>query len=319
LLAAKARESCASASVDCAKARAYASHDLSQLAAMAGDDETALVEMRTFARDTESAFGPAHEETALALMGLAMTARNAGHLIEAGDAARRAAELTRGMRLRAENRIEIERSIAVIDLDLGRYAEARDRLTDMIVRKIPDDERSLLNRLLATVYIELGDAPQALKFANAALDLIPPHDPRGLAPYAHQASARALALAGRATEALDEIDLVAERLLASGSSADSFEVQRAQRYRAEFLALAGRDADALNLLRNLNDAQASGNASPIERGLVLDALGEAERKAGNGQKSQLAHEAARAELLKQLPVSHPYVIKNEELTKGKRS
>jgi hypothetical protein len=50
--------------------------------------------------------------------------------------------------------------------------------------------------------------------------------------------------------------------------------------------------------------------------LVLDALGEAELKAGNGQKSQLAHEAARTELLKQLPVSHPYVIKNAALRKG---
>ena len=105
-------------------------------------------------------------------------------------------------------------------------------------------------------------------------------------------------------------------MLAGGSTADSFEVQRAQRYRAEFLAQAGRDADALTLLRDLKDRQATGNASPVERGLVLDALGEAERKAGNGQKSQLAHEAARTELLKQLPVSHPYVIKNAALRKG---
>ena len=104
--------------------------------------------------------------------------------------------------------------------------------------------------------------------------------------------------------------------LAAGSPADSFEVQRAQRYRAEFLAQAGRDAEALTLLRDLKNRQAVGNATPVERGLLLDALGEAERKAGNGQKSQLAHEAARTELLKQLPVSHPYVIKNAALRKG---
>ena len=59
---------------------------LSQLAAIAGDDETALVEMRRSAQEVERAFGAAHEETALALTALAMLARNAGHLIEAGEA-----------------------------------------------------------------------------------------------------------------------------------------------------------------------------------------------------------------------------------------
>ena len=206
--------------------------------------------------------------------------------------------------------------MAVIDLDLGRYAEARDRLLTMIARTTAAGERSLLYRLLATVYIELGDAALALKSAEAALELLPADDPRGLKPYAQQAEARALALSGRNQDALTEIDKVIESLLAAGSSADSFEVQRAQRYRAEFLAQAGRDAEALTLLRDLKDRQVTGNASPVERGLVLDALGEAERKAGNGQKSQLAHEAARTELLKQLPVSHPYVIKNAALRKG---
>ena len=118
--------------MDCAKARAYAANILSQLAASAGDDETALTEMRRSAQDIERAFGAAHEETAMALMSLAMVARNAGHLIEAGDAMRRAAAIAQGLQLRAENRAEIERSMAVIDLDLGRYAEARDRLLAMI-------------------------------------------------------------------------------------------------------------------------------------------------------------------------------------------
>ena len=272
--------------------------------------------MRRSADDVERAFGSAHEETAIALMGLATVARDAGQLIEAGKAMGRSTAIAQDMQLRAVNRAEMERLMAVIDLDLGHYSEARDRLTAMLARNIPDEERSILYRLLATVYVELGDAPQAMKFSKAALGLISVDDPRGLAPYAQQASARALALAGRAEEALDEIDGVIERLLASGSSAASFEVQRAKRYRAQFLAQTGRDAEALKLLRDLRDAQATGKISPVERGLVLDALGEAERKTGNGQKSQLAHEAARVELLKQLPVSHPYVIKNDQLTKG---
>jgi tetratricopeptide (TPR) repeat protein len=174
----------------------------------------------------------------------------------------------------------------------------------------------LLYRLLATVYVELGDATLALKSAEAALESLPADDPRGMKPYAQQAEARALALSGRNHAALSGIDKVIESLLAAGSSADSFEVQRAQRYRAEFLAQAGREAEALTLLRDLKNRQAVGNVSPVERGLVLDALGEEERKAGNGQMSQLAHDAARTQLLKQLPLIHPYVIKNAALRNG---
>ena len=315
-LAARAREACANDSLDCAKARAYAANILSQLAANAGDDERALTEARRSAQDIERAFGAAHEETALALTALAMLARNAGHLIEAGDAMGRAVVLAQDLRLRAQNRAEIERSMAVIDLDLGRYAEARDRLLAMIPRTTGEDERSLLYRLLATVYVELGDATLALKSAEAALESLPADDPRGMKPYAQQAEARALALSGRNHAALSGIDKVIESLLAAGSSADSFEVQRAQRYRAEFLAQAGREAEALTLLRDLKNRQAVGNVSPVERGLVLDALGEEERKAGNGQMSQLAHDAARTQLLKQLPLIHPYVIKNAALRNG---
>jgi serine/threonine-protein kinase len=315
-LATKARDACSTSSVDCAKARAYAANMLSQIAAIAGDDETAVAEMRRSAEDIELAFGTAHQETVVTLMGLAMVARNAGHLVEAGQAMNRAASIARGMQLRAWDRGDIERSMAVIDLDLGRYAQARDRLAAMIERTKTGADRSLLYRLLATVYVELGDASQALSNAVSALESIPSDDPGGMKPYAEQAHARALALTGKPGEALTEIDAVIGELRAAGSAADSFEVQRAQRYRAQFLGQSGRDAEALAALRDLRDRQAVSNASPVERGLVLDALGEAERKAGNGQKSQMAHEAARAELLKQLPVGHPYVIKNEALRKG---
>ena len=49
----QAREACANRRVDCAKARAYASTILSQLAADAGDEQTALAEMRRSAADIE--------------------------------------------------------------------------------------------------------------------------------------------------------------------------------------------------------------------------------------------------------------------------
>jgi hypothetical protein len=125
--------------------------------------------------------------------------------------------------------------------------------------------------------------------------------------------ARALDLARRYPEALADIDLVIARLLADGSTADSYAVLRAQRYRAQFLAHDGRDAEALQLLRDLRDRHGSAKAPPFERGLLLDALGEAELRAGNGEKSQLAHDEAAAQLLKQLPKDHPYVIRNATL------
>ena len=91
--------------------------------------------------------------------------------------------------------------------------------------------------------------------------------------------ARALALAGRNEEALAEIDTVIARFLADGSAADSFEVQRAQRYRARISGAGRPRCGSLDTcLRDLRDRHSGGKGSPVERGLVLDALGEAERQ-----------------------------------------
>jgi hypothetical protein len=48
--------------------------------------------------------------------------------------------------------------------------------------------------------------------------------------------------------------------------------------------------------------------------LVLDALGEAEARAGNGNSSQVAHRAAHEQLVKQLPEHHPFLERNAMLT-----
>jgi tetratricopeptide (TPR) repeat protein len=172
-LAMKAREACSNDSVDCAKARAYAANILSQLAAIEGDDDTALAEMRLSAIDIERAFGATHEETASALMSLAMVARNAGHPDRGGRCNEASGVHCAGPAPPAVDRAEIERSMAVIDLDLGRYAEARDRLVQMIERTNSKTERSLLYRLLATVFIELGEASEALRSSAASLESIP--------------------------------------------------------------------------------------------------------------------------------------------------
>ena len=315
-LAAQARGACSTQSADCAKARGYASTILSQLALMAGDQKTALAEMRRSATDAELGFGANHEDTALTLMRVAILERNAGQLVDAGVTMSRAVEVSRRLRLRATDRTEMDRSMAVIDLDLGRYEAARNRLRTLLAQPSGADEHALQYRLLASVYVELGDANEALKNAAAARTTIPGGAGSGEWPFTQQAEARALSLAGRHDEALAEIQAVLDRFVADGSAEDSYEVLRARRYRAQILLGASRDTDALHALRDLRDLHARARVSPIEHGLMLDALGEAELRAGNGEMSQLAHEEAATQLVKQLPADHPYVTRNAALRAG---
>jgi tetratricopeptide (TPR) repeat protein len=249
-------------------------------------------------------------------MRVAILERNTGQLVAAGNTMARAVAISEHLQLRAADRTEIDRSMAVIDLDLGHYEAARNRLRALITQPAGANERGLQYRLLASVYVELGDANEALNSAAAARQAIPGGIENGEWPFTQQAEARALALAGHYEEALAGIDAVTARFIADGSAADSYEVLRAQRYRAQILLLAGRDAEALQALRELRDRHARGKLPPIERGLLLDALGEAELRAGNGEKSQLAHEEAGVQLVKQLPKDHPYVIRNSALRAG---
>jgi eukaryotic-like serine/threonine-protein kinase len=316
-LATLARDACSSADVECAKARAYGGSFLSQLASFAGDDEGALGAMRRSAADTEFAFGARHEETAMAFMSLAITARNAGHLIEAGTAMRRAVAAAQDLRMRAADRTSLDRTMALIDFDLGHYAAACDRLIALQARPVAAAESALQSRLLATVYIELGDATNALQSADAAIAQLAGQDDAASAlPYAQQIRARALALANRPEEALAQVDEVLRQLLALGRASNAIDVLRASRYRAEFLIAAGRVTQGLQLLRELRAQHAGGGTSPIEHGLLLDALGSAEIRAGNAEAARVAHEAAQVELARQLPADHPFLKRNAALRIG---
>jgi eukaryotic-like serine/threonine-protein kinase len=312
-LATAARDGCTGDGVDCRKARAYSSSVLSQLASFAGDDAAALREMRSSARDTELGFGLKHDETALAYMSLAIIARNAGQLNEAESAMRTALAAADGLRLRAADRIAMERTMAVIDLDLGHYAAARDRLVPLVVRTDSAGERARQLRILANVYAELADGEAALGSADRAIAAIPPESSVDEASYARQARARGLSLLGHTDAALQEIDAAARMLIDAGRSPDSFEVLRAKRLRAEFLLRAGRHADALSILRELRDRHANAESSPIETGLAFDLLGEAELRAGDSEAAQAAHRAARTALTRQLSDEHPYLIRNATL------
>lgn len=314
-LASQARDACAGSDAECAKARAYAGSLLSQLASNAGDKELALAEMRRAAADTEFAFGAHNPETAMTWMSVAISARNAGRLADADQAMQHAASAAEGLRLRAADRIELERTLALIDYDLGRYVGARDRLRSLATQELSAGERALQLRILANIYVELGESAEALETAAAAVAAAPAASAAGLA-FAHQVQARALALAGRNAEALTLIEGVIRGLLDAGRAPDGAELVRARRQRAGILLNLGRDAEALEALRDLATRQLLAKGSPVERGLTLDVLGTAELRAGHPDAARAAHVAARAALLEQLPERHPYLIRNAALRSG---
>jgi serine/threonine protein kinase len=315
-LARSALTACTSAGVECAKARGYASNILSQLAAYGGDDARALVEMRRCVRELQTGFGARHEETAMAYMGLATIARNAGELSEAGTAMTEALTAAEGTRLRAADRLLLERTMAVVDYDLGRFDAARDRLLALVGGTGPVDERALQLRILANVYVEQGDGVAALRAADQALAILPARGAADELPYVRQARARALAALGRQDAALAEIDAVLRMFADGGSAADSYEVLRARRYRAEFLMRAGREAEALSTLRELGASHESAKVSAVETGLMLDLLGEAESRAGDAAAARGSHEAARRALTRQLNDQHPFLVRNAALRDG---
>ncbi len=203
--------------------------------------------------------------------------------------------------------------MAVIDLDLGHYAAARDRLMPLVIRTDSAGERARQLRILANVHAGLGDGEAALRSAEQAIATLTPESSVDEASYARQARARGLSLLGQPGAALQEIDAASRMLVDAGRSPDSFEVLRAKRLHAEFLLRAGRHADALPVLRELRDQQASKESSPIETGLALDLLGEAELRAGDSEAARAAHEAARSAFARQLSDEHPYLIRNAAL------
>jgi tetratricopeptide (TPR) repeat protein len=325
-LAKLARESCADDSVDCAKVSAYASNVLSQLAAYAGDDATALAEMRRCADSAQRAFGEHHDDTAVAFVNLAVIARNGGRLQEADQAMRQAVAAAEGVRMRAADRVLMERTLAIIAHDQGRFAEARDRLRALSPQLADPEQRAVQLRILANIEVELGEGGAALAHADEALAVHHAHanaqaahseDSSNAEPhYARQARARALAVLARHDEALAEIDAAIAGLAATGSGADSFEILRAQRYRAEYLLAAGETEAAIQALRDLRARHQRAPLFAVERGLLLDVLGEAEQRAGRANESRTAHEAARLALAEQLGEAHPFMVRNAALRRG---
>jgi tetratricopeptide (TPR) repeat protein len=312
-LANAAREGCANDSVDCAKVVTYASNVLGQVAAHEGDEAAAMAEMQRSAESAERAFGIPHDDTALAYLNLSVIARNMGKLQQADDAVQRAVVAAQGVKMRAGDRAIMDRTLAVVAYDQGRFAEARDRLLALNESTTDWSRRAVQLRILANVEVELGAAPAALARADEALALHAANGAGSDLPFARQARARALAMLQRPDDALAEMDAAIDGMLAAGRGENSYEILRAHRYRAEYLMLAGRTAEALPTLRDLKARHERAPTSAVERGLMLDLLGEAERRAGRAGEAQSAHAAARAALAEQLDEQHPFMVRNAAL------
>ena len=296
---------------DCAKARMYADTVLGNIALRRGRGADGLAWMKQAATESAEGFGARDAQTGLALLNLAIVARQSGQGDAAREALDRALDIGRDATLRLSDRIDLWRTEAVLDLDEGHYARARDELRELLTHTPAKPEQAEQLRLLATAQLALGDAIGARQSAESAL-AIASDDSRDVEPVlARQAHARALFLQGDAKAAQRELAEVITGLQAAGYAAHSMEVLRARRYLAEAKARDGEFDLALDELRRVAIDQASFQAGQrVERAATLDLVGCLARERGLAGESQDAHSQARQLLEAGLHADHPLRQRN---------
>jgi tetratricopeptide (TPR) repeat protein len=221
----------------------------------------------------------------------------------------RAMVLAEKLTLRKADRTELSRTMAVLDLDMGRYPAALQRLKELLTHTTDHDERALQLRMLANVLLAQGDPQPALEYSDTALALA--NDDEVEALYARQNRARALALLGQPEQSLAQIEAVIAGLGKAGFSDDAEVILRARRYRAEILLRAGQAEPALMALEFLEKRLlAMPERREIELGQVLDLMGCALRELRRGPDAMQAHGKARTFLAKELPPDHPFLQRN---------
>jgi eukaryotic-like serine/threonine-protein kinase len=310
-LATLSLRSCTQQSADCAKARAYSDGVLSRVSLNSGRVEQSLAQMRDAVRETALGFGEQDAESAMTLLNLALIARNAGHLREAGAAMEQALNIAEQKTLPAADRTHLLLSAAVLDLDLGRYDRARERLTSLVAGTENAQQRALQLRLLANALMAQGEPITALDIAGSAIALGDPNHVTAEVLYARQVHAQALALLGRFTESEEEILAVVAGLRGLGRAEQSPEMLRAHRITGEILLRAGRADDAFQELDSLAaQLRAAPESHELEFGQTLDLLGCALRELNRSAEAVARHEEARVRLEKQLPANHPFLDRN---------
>lgn len=310
-LARRALAACAGRDRECAKARAYASRSLFTLENGRGHADAALAHARRATVEMETAFGPDDANTVDALEALAVAARNAGRLQEAGQAMDRALASGDQQALHASNRIQMRRTKALLDADLGRFDASRDQLQALLLRTTDPGERAIQLRLLANVFLLLGDAGAAQSAAEQAVALAAPGNAKANTLFARQALARALALQGQGAQAQRELEQAAQGLQALGFGAASIEVLRVQRHGGEILLRQGDLANARVALASVVGVLEAGPARyPTDLGQSLDLLGCVLHETGDASGAVALHARARAAYEKNLPPDHPFFSRN---------
>ncbi len=296
---------------DCAKARLYADTVLGNVELRRGRSAPALARMKQAAQESAEGFGPSDAQTALAFLNVAIVARQSGQ----GDAAREALDIAldigRGATLRLSDRIDLLRTEAVLDLDEGHYARARDELRDLLTRTPGRSEQQQQLRILATAQLALGDAAGARQSAEAALALADTDRSDVEPALAHQARARALSLQGDAVAAEREMTGAIEGLQSAGYATHSMEVLRGRRYLAEARARSGDFGAALQELQRIASDQAAFQPGQgVERAATLDLIGCLLRERGRVVESREAHRQAGRLLEASLHADHPLRQRN---------
>jgi serine/threonine protein kinase len=301
---------------ECAKVRYYANTVLSTLDLRQGNATAALDQMRQGVDNSETGFGPKHSETVVALMDLAVMARNVGDLTDAVQALNRAVALGQLTTLRLADRIELERTRGILSVDLGDYAAAANRFESLLnqTREQADQmsrQQGVLWRLLANARLGLGKPAAASDAAATAirLDSTSAHDSEPL--FARQAQSRAFAMMGKYDDAISGMQAVIQGLRIAGYSANAMEVLRARRYLAEARLRSGEYAAGLNELLALATQQSRvATGQEVELAQVFELIGCALRETGRANQALAWHLKARALFEKKLPADHPFLDRN---------
>ncbi len=309
-LAQQAVAACTRQDPGCADARAAGHYALAALASWRGDNAAALEHSRALVEETRRSEGATSLAMAAAYETLATTARNTGRLDEATEAVERAQAIARERVMRAANRNRLDLLQAVIDLDMGRYSPARERLRALTQRPADATERPVQWRLLSSAELLAGDARAALEAATQAAASHPPGPPDIETWAARQAWAVAASTLGRHAEARAAFDEAIAGLLAAGLPAQASPVQRAHRFRAEALLRQGSNAEAVAELEPLAAAK---RADAIETARVLDALGCALARTGQADAAAKRHAEAAALWAGAVPAAHPLRARNAAL------
>jgi serine/threonine protein kinase len=310
-LARLALAACASRDRECAKARAYASRSLLTLESGRGHADAALAHARRAVAEMEAGFGPNDANTVDALEFLAVMARNAGRLQEAGEAMDRAVASSDQRALHASNRIQMLRTKALLDADLGRFDSSRAQLQALVTRTTDAGERAIQLRVLANIFLLLGDPDAAQNAAEQAIALAAPGSAKANTLFAREALASALALRGYGPQGLSEAGQAARGLQALGFGARSIEVLRVHRLLGELLLRQGDFASArVELASVVRVLEEEPTRYQVDLGQTLDLLACLLRETGDPSGAKALHAKARSAYENNLPPDHPFFDRN---------